>query len=93
MTEIDKQNPNLSSKERKDLKSQLTSIKSIDGISTKEREISKLNKNFKMTTRSITNIDSQARNIKSKIQSKTVNFVKGKIAKQISGLTSKFRFV
>ena len=93
MTEIDKQNPNLSSKERKDLKSQLTSIKSIDGISTKVREISKLNKNFKMTTRSITNIDSQARNIKSKIQSKSVNFVKGKIAKQISGLTSKFRFV
>ena len=92
LKEIDKQNPDLSPQERKNLKSQLKSTKSIDAISTKIKEVASLNKNFNFPLASVKNIESQAKGIKSKIQSRAVSFVKGKIAKGISQLKSKFRF-
>ena len=92
LKEIDKQNPDLSPQERKSLKSQLKSTKSIDAISSKIKSVASLNKNFKFPSASIKNLQSQAKGIKSKIESRAVSFVKGKIAKGISQLKSKFRF-
>ena len=92
LKEIDQQNPDLSPQERKNLKNQLTSTKSIDGISSKIQEVASLNKDFKFALASLKNIESQAKDIKSKIQSRAVSFVKGKIAEGISQLKSKFRF-
>tara|TARA_Y100000310_G_C20643016_1_gene795007 strand:+ start:71 stop:1879 length:1809 start_codon:yes stop_codon:yes gene_type:complete len=89
---IAKENPKLSASELGMIKSTLISQKSIDGITSKINNLTKLNSNVKLNISSLKTLTNQAKNIKETIKNKAMGFIQGKIDAGISAVRSFFRF-
>jgi hypothetical protein len=93
---IAKENPELSASELGTIKSTLISQKSIDGITAKINNLTKLNSTIKLNISSLKTLTNQAKNIKQTIKNKAMGFIQGKIdagiSAGISALKSFFRF-
>jgi len=93
---IAKENPELSASELGTIKSTLISQKSIDGITAKINNLTKLNSTIKLNISSLKTLTNQAKNIKETIKNKAMGFIQGKIdagiSAGISALKSFFRF-
>ena len=89
---IAKENPELSASELAMIKSTLISQKSIDGITSKINNLTKLNSNVKLKISSLKTLTNQAKNIKETIKNKAMGFIQGHISAGISAVKSFFRF-
>ena len=89
---IAEENPELSASELGMIKSTLISQKSIDGITSKINNLTKLNSNVKLNISSLKTLTNQAKNIKQTIKNKAMGFIQGKIDAGISAVKSFFNF-
>jgi hypothetical protein len=89
---IAEENPELSASELGMIKSTLISQKSIDGITSKINNLTKLNSNVKLKISSLKTLTNQAKNIKETIKNKAMGFIQGHISAGISAVKSFFRF-
>ena len=89
---IAKENPELSASELGTIKSTLISQKSIDGITAKINNLTKLNSTIKLNISSLKTLTNQAKNIKQTIKNKAMGFIQGKIDAGISAVKSFFDF-
>ena len=74
------------------IKSTLISQKSIDGITSKINNLTKLNSNVKLKISSLKTLTNQAKNIKETIKNKAMGFIQGHISAGISAVKSFFNF-
>ena len=89
---IAEENPELSASELGMIKSTLIAQKSIDGITSKINNLTKLNSNVKLKISSLKTLTNQAKNIKETIKNKAMGFIQGHISAGISAVKSFFRF-
>lgn len=100
MTEIKSANPNLSSQELKDIKTQLLKQKSINAVAGQLSNLVKLNSKITLPVTKLNTLISNAKNldslIKNNVKSQAMNFVQGQISSAISSgisaVRSFFRF-